>query len=96
MIYAQIFPFIDGFSKTMKFIWLHFETRNFDYAAARGVLVCLHFIGGIIFFPMADDQTFSVFVWKMQNKQGNLLLSWESWFLCTRSGFLFQILVAHK
>ena len=42
-----------------------------------------HVISINIFFPMADDQRFSVVVSKVQNKQGSLLfvhwkLAWES------------------
>ena len=47
------------------------------------VLVCLPFISGNIFLPMADDQTFSIIVSKVPNEQGILLfvhwkLYWKS------------------
>ena len=63
--------------------------------------VCLPFISGNIFLPMADDQTmFSFVVSKVQNEQGILLfvhwkLAWESYVLGTCLGSLFEILVAH-
>ena len=37
---------------------------------SKQVLVCLPFMGGTMFLPMADDQTFSIFVSKVQNAQG--------------------------
>ena len=65
----------EGFSKTIRFIQDHFQTRNFNCAAAEspGVLAhrskfqdkCLFFllfISGNIFLPTADDQKFCVFV----------------------------------
>ena len=35
--------------------------------------VCLPFIGGNIFLPVADDQMFSIVISKVQNEQGLLL-----------------------
>ena len=47
------------------------------------VLVCLPFVSGNIFLPMADDQRFSIIVSKVPNEQGILLfahwkLYWKS------------------
>ena len=47
--------------------------RKSQKRISRQVLVCLSFIGGNIFSAMADDQTFSVFVSKVQNEQWILL-----------------------
>ena len=52
------------------------------------------------FRPLPTNQTFSVFVSKVQDEQGILLfvhrkLSWESKVLDARSGSLFEILGAH-
>ena len=49
--------------------------NSFDafFRVSRQVLVCLPFTGGNIFLPMADNQTFSVFISKVQNDQGILL-----------------------
>ena len=49
---------VEGFSNTFKFIQPHFQTRNFNYAAAEATEVnfktsanvCLPVIGGNIFF----------------------------------------------
>ena len=42
------------------------------------VLVCLPFIGRNTFLPTANDQTFTVFVSKVQNEQGILLfIHWK-------------------
>ena len=95
---------IKGFSKTIKlFIWHHFQTRKFNRSAAEVQdisAVCLPFISGNIFLPMADDQMmFPFVVSKVQKEQGILLfvhwkLAWESYVLGAFWGFLFEILVA--
>ena len=60
--------------------------------------VCLPFISGNIFLPMADDQTmFSFVVSKVQNEQGMLLfvhwkLAGESYVLGACLGSLFEII----
>ena len=99
------------FSKTIRlFIWHHFQTRNYNITALQQKwqkqinfpdisAVCLPFISGKIFLPMADDQTmFSFVISKVQNEQGILLfvhwkLVWESYILGVCLGSLFEILV---
>ena len=52
----------------MKFICLHFETSNLNYSLQQDKCLFVYVLLAEIFFPMADDQTFSVFASKEQNE----------------------------
>ena len=85
-IYGKLPPFVQKLTKCR--LQLNAQTstalqRKSQKRISRQALVCLPFIGGNSFSPTADNQTFSVFVSKVQNEQGILSfvhrkLSWES------------------
>ena len=92
---------VEGFFKTIKFIRPHFQTRNFNCAAVEVTEVnfktsanfCLPVIGGNIFLPNADDETFPIVVSKVKNvvfslEVGLRIISFRHPF-----GLLFEILV---
>ena len=58
----------------MKFIWLHFKTSNLNYSLQQDKCLFVYVLLVEMFFPMAHDQTFSVFASKVQNERGILLL----------------------
>ena len=49
--------------------------RKSQKRISRKVLVCLPFIGRNTFLPRANDQTFTVFISKVQNEQEILLFT---------------------
>ena len=74
-IYGKLPPFVQKLTKCR--LQLNAQTstalqRKSQKRISRQALVCLPFIGGNSFSPTADNQTFSVFVSKVQNEQGIL------------------------
>ena len=92
---------VEGFSNTFKFIQTDFQTRNFNCTAAgatevnftTSANVCLPVIGGNIFLPKADDQTFPIFVSKVQNVVCSLEVGLRIISFRRPFGLVFKILV---
>ena len=92
---------VEGFSKTIKFIWPHFHMRNFNCTAAEvtevnfktSANVCLPVIRGNIFLPNADDQRFPFSFQKCRNVVFSLEVG--LWIISFRHpfGLLLEILV---